>query len=106
MKEVKAYIRKDRLDDTVNALAHIDGLSGVSVNTTTGYGRSRGILRFVDFETHIKIETVCREDLQESVVQAIINAAHSGKRGDGKIFVSEIESAYRIQSKERLAETP
>ena len=106
MKEIKAYIRRDRLDETVNALAHIEGLGGVSVSTTTGFGRSRGILRFVDFETHFKIETVCRDELKDSVVQAIMQAAKSGQRADGKIFVSEVVEAYRVQTGEQLTRNP
>ena len=106
MKEVKAYIRRDRLDAVVNALAQIEGLSGVSVNTITGFGRSRGVLRLVDFETHLKVETVCRDDLQEKVVQTILKAGQSGQRGDGKIFVSEIDEAYRIQTGDQLSENP
>lgn len=106
MKEIKAYIRRNRLDEAINALAHIEGLSGVSVSTTTGFGRSRGILRFVDFETHFKIETVCRDELKDHVVQAILQAAQSGQRADGKIFVSEVEEAHRIQTGEQLTRIP
>ncbi len=106
MKEVKAYVRKDRLDAVVNALAGLEGLSGTSVNRITGFGRSRGRLRLVDFETHFKIETVCTDDLKEKVVDTILQAAHSGQRGDGKIFVSEICEAARIQTGERLTERP
>jgi nitrogen regulatory protein PII len=106
MKEIKAYIRRERLDAVVNALAQIEGLSGVSVNTTTGFGRSRGVLRLIDFETHFKVEAVCGDDLQNRVVQTILKAGQTGQRGDGKIFVSEVKEAYRIQSGDHLAETP
>ena len=105
MKEIKAYIRKQKLDDVIVALAKIEGLSGVSVNTITGFGRSRGILKLVDFETHIKVEAVCGNDLQDEVVRTILDAANTGRRGDGKIFVADIEAAWRIESKKEIEDT-
>ena len=102
MKEIKAYICRDSLDRVINALAKIDGLSGVSVNTITGFGRSRGVLRLVDFDTHIKIETVCSDSLKDTVVQTLLTYAHTGMRGDGKVYVSTIEEAYRIETRNRL----
>lgn len=100
MKEIKAYIRNDKLDDVINSLARVEGLSGVSVNKITGFGRSRGILRFVDFDTHIKVEAVCRIELKDQVIQTILEAGHTGKRGDGKIFVTDVAEAWRIESKQ------
>lgn len=105
MKEIKAYIRRDQLDEVINALAKVEGLGGVSVNSITGFGRSRGRLRLVDFETHFKVETVCREELKEQVVSTILDAAHIGKRGDGKVFVSDVGEAWRIESKEFISNT-
>jgi nitrogen regulatory protein P-II 1 len=105
MKEIKAYIRKEQLDPVINALAQVERLSGVSVNPITGFGRSRGRLRLVDFETHYKVETVCRMDLEERVVSTILDAAHTGKHGDGKIFVSDVGEAWRIESKEAIPAT-
>lgn len=106
MKEIKAYIRKERLDAVINALAQVEGLSGVSVNTITGFGRSRGILRMIDFETHIKVEAVCAKDLKDKVVQTILETAHTGIRGDGKIFVADIAEAWRIETKEEIRIAP
>jgi len=106
MKEIKAYIRKERLDAVIYALAQVEGLSGVSVNTITGFGRSRGVLRMVDFETHIKVEAVCVEDLKDKVVQTILETAHTGIRGDGKIFIADIAEAWRIESKEEIGHAP
>ncbi|KAF0093472.1 MAG: nitrogen regulatory protein P-II 1 [Puniceicoccaceae bacterium 5H] len=103
MKEIKAYIRKEQLDPVIYALAQVQGLSGVSVNTITGFGRSRGILRMVDFETHAKIEVVCADELKDTVVGTILDAAHTGKRGDGKVFVAEVAEAWRIESKEEIS---
>lgn len=106
MKQVKAYIRRNKLDSVVNALAQVEGLSGVSVNAVTGFGRSRGVLRLVDFETHIKIETVCTDALKAQVVQTILDAASSGQRGDGKVFVGTTEEAWRIETQSQINETP
>lgn len=102
MKEIKAYIRREQLDEVVNALAKVEGLSGVSVNTVTGFGRSRGRLRLVDFETHFRIEAACREELKEQVVSTILDAAHTGQHGDGKIFVSDVDEAWRVESREAI----
>ena len=98
MKEVKAYIRKETLDPVVNALAHIEGLSGISVSTVAGFGRSRGILRFVNFETHNKIEIVCQDELAPIVVETIEKAAQTRRRGDGNIFISSIQVSVRIET--------
>lgn len=98
MKEIKAYIRNEVLDPVVNGLAHIEGLSGISVSTITGFGRSRGILRFVNFETHNKIEIVCHDDLAPVVVETIIKHAQTRCRGDGKIFISPVEESVRIET--------
>ena len=98
MKEVKAYIRRDRLDSVVNALAQIKNLSGVSVSTVTGFGRSRGRLRLVDFESHIKIETVCDDTLLDEVITTLQATACTHQRGDGKIFVSDVGKMIRIET--------
>lgn len=102
MKEIKAYIRREKLDAVVNALAKVEGLSGVSVNPVMGFGRSRGRLRLVDFETHSKIEAVCRKELKKQVVSTILDAAHTGQHGDGKIFVSDVGEAWRVESKKAI----
>lgn len=106
MKEVKAYVRRERLDAVIHALASIEGLSGVSVSVITGFGRSRGVLQFVNFETHIKVEAVCHDDLKDRVVETVIEAGKTEHRGDGKVFVSTVEEAYRIETKEALSESP
>ena len=106
MKEIKAYIQNGKLDDVINALARIDGLSGVTVNSVTGFGRSRGVLRFVDFDTHIKVEAVCPDELKDRVVRTILDSGHTGKRGDGKIFVADVGEAWRIETREDLGERP
>jgi nitrogen regulatory protein PII len=98
MKQIKAYIRIHSLDAVVNKLAQIEGLNGLSVSTVTGFGRSRGVLRFVNFETHIKIEMVCPDELTQSVATTIEDTARTGYRGDGKIYISNIEESIRIEN--------
>ena len=94
MKEIKAYIRSEKLDEVVSALAHVDGLSGISVSTITGFGRGRGRL-------HKKVEATCSDNLVLSVVSAIKKSARTGQRGDGKIYVSSIEQSTRIEDGSR-----
>jgi nitrogen regulatory protein P-II 1 len=106
MKKIEAYIWRCSQAKVATALAKIERLSGVSACTVTGFGRSRSILRFVDFNTHVKIETVCDDRLKDTVVAAILDAARSGKRGDGKVFVSSIEEGYRIETGELLSANP
>lgn len=98
MKEIKAYVRREKMDSVIIALAKIEGLSGVSVSTVTGFGRSRGALRLVNFETHIKIEAVCDDSLKDDVVQAILHAGCTRQRGDGKVFVSTVDESYRVET--------
>lgn len=108
MKEVKAYIQPHKLDDVMAALHRIRRLSGVSVSTVEGYGRGRGRRsangeeeQVEGFLTHARIETLCADDLVDEVCTAIEKAAHTGLRGDGKIYVGPIESAIRISTGER-----
>lgn len=98
MKIVQAYIWRHSQAKVVTALAKIEGLSGVSASAVTGFGRSRGILRFVDFTTHVKIEAICEDRIKDDVVKAILDTARTGKRGDGKVFVSSVEEAYRVET--------
>ena len=105
MKEIKAYIRKDKLDLVMISLARIEGLSGVSVCSISGFGRSRGILQLVDFSTHIKLEAVCDDALKDTVVATILRIACSGRRGDGKVYVSTIDEAHRIETGSEISET-
>ena len=98
MKEIKAYIKPHRIDDVVLALHRIEGLTGVSVSDVRGFGRGRGQSSpegeredLVGYIPHAKIEIACAAELVEKVVSAIEEAAHTGLRGDGKIYVSSIE---------------
>lgn len=90
----------------MNALAKIDGLSGVSVNTVSGFGRSRGVLKLVDFENHVKIEAVCGDNIKDKAVSTIMNLARTDHRGNGKVFVDTIDEAWRIETGRSLGDQP
>ena len=104
MKEVKAYIKKHKLDEVIRALRKIKGLSGTSVLDCCGYGLGWGGAggeERIDCRPGIKVEVICCDELAESVVEAIEKAAHTGLKGDGKIYVGEIGEAVRISTGER-----
>lgn len=108
MKEIKAYIKPHKLTSVTLALQEIEGLSGMSISEVKGFGRGRAKTApdritedFLNFIPRIKIEIVCRDELVEEVVSTIEQHAHTGIRGDGKIFVSEVDAAVRISTGER-----
>src|SRR5678809_1330349 len=103
MKKVEAIIKPFKLDEVKERLAEI-GVHGMTVTEVKGFGRTggkhevyRGSAYVVDFVPKIKIEIVVPENLVKSVVDAIANAAKTGKIGDGKIFISDILDAVRIR---------
>jgi nitrogen regulatory protein PII len=103
MKEIKAYIKKHKLDSVVRALRKIEGLTGMSVIDSCGYGIGWGGARGdeqIDCRPGIKLEIICRDDLVQKVVATIEKAAHTGLKGDGKIYVGSIEQAVRISTGE------
>ena len=107
MKEIKAYIKPHKLPKVTLALHEVEGLSGLSVVDVKGFGRSRAkdapfriVNDLVDFIPHVKIEIVCPDALAEEIVSIIEKEAHTGLRGDGKIYVSRIETAIRIETGE------
>jgi nitrogen regulatory protein P-II 1 len=108
MKEIKAYIKPHKVSKVTLALQKIEGLTGMSVSKVRGFGRGRAkhapdkvTEGLIDYIERVKIEIVCGDDLVEEVVSAIERAARTGLRGDGKIYVSEIETAVRISTGER-----
>ena len=109
MKEIKAYIKPHKLSDVTLALHHVEGLTGMSVSDVKGYGRGRAkdsphSVRedLVDYIPHVKIEIVCHDELVDEIVKTIRQAAHTGLRGDGKIYVhARVENAVRISTGER-----
>ncbi len=106
MKLVTAIIKPFKLDDVRAALSEI-GISGMTVTEVKGFGRQRGHTELyrgaeyvVDFVPKTRIEVAVRSDLVDQVVEAIVGAAKTGKVGDGKIFVTEIERVLRIRTGE------
>ena len=104
MKKIEAIIKPFKLDDVVDALAEI-GVEGITVSEVRGFGRQKGRTEVykgaeyvVDFLPKIKIEIVLPTALAEGAVEAIRKAAHTGKIGDGKVFVLPVESALRIRT--------
>jgi nitrogen regulatory protein P-II 1 len=106
MKKIEAIIKPFKLDDVKEALTEI-GVIGMTVTEVRGFGRQKGHTELyrgseytVDFLPKVKIEVVLADDQVEAAVEAIINAAKTGKIGDGKIFVMPIEQAIRIRTGE------
>mgnify|MGYP002626873117 CR=1 FL=1 len=106
MKLVTAIIKPFRLDDVRNALSEV-GVNGMTVTEVKGFGRQRGHTELyrgaeyvVDFLPKSKIEVAVADDLVERVLEAISNAARTGKVGDGKIFVTDLDQALRIRTGE------
>lgn len=106
MKKIEAIIKPFKLEDVKEALAQA-GVAGMTVSDVKGYGRQqghselyRGAEYVVDFLPKIKIELIVKDEEVDSMLQVIINAANTGKIGDGKIFVSPIEKVVRIRTGE------
>lgn len=107
MKKIEAIIRPFKIDDVVEALSHI-GVEGVTVSEVRGFGRQKGRTEIykgaeyvVDFIPKVKLEIVVSSALADSVVETIRKTAHTGKIGDGKIFVIPVESVLRVRTGER-----
>jgi nitrogen regulatory protein P-II 1 len=107
MKKIEAVIKPFKLDEVKEAL-HEVGLQGITVVEAKGFGRQKGHTELyrgaeyvVDFLPKVKIEVVCDDALVERAVEAIVNAARTGRIGDGKIFVSSVEEVIRIRTGER-----
>ncbi len=110
MKRVEAVIKPFKLEDVKDALAEI-GITGMTVSEVKGYGRQkghselyRGAEYVVDFLPKIKMEMVVDDENVEQVIKTIVEAARTGKIGDGKIFVSDIEKIIRIRTGETDSE--
>jgi len=106
MKKIEAVIKPFKLDEVKEALQEI-GIQGMTVTEAKGFGRQKGHTELyrgaeyvVDFLPKIKIELVLADDQLENALEAIQNAAKTGKIGDGKIFVSDISQAVRIRTGE------
>jgi nitrogen regulatory protein P-II 1 len=107
MKKIEAIIKPFKLDEVKEALHEI-GLQGITVLEAKGFGRQKGHTELyrgaeyvVDFLPKVKIELVIDDDMLDRAVEAILEAAHTGRIGDGKIFISSIEDAIRVRTGER-----
>lgn len=107
MKKIEAVIKPFKLDEVKEAL-HEVGLQGITVLEAKGFGRQKGHTELyrgaeyvVDFLPKVKIEIICDDDIVDRAVEAIINAARTGRIGDGKIFITHIEDVIRIRTSER-----
>jgi len=110
MKRVEAVIKPFKLEDVKDALAEI-GITGMTVSEVKGYGRQkghselyRGAEYVVDFLPKIKMEMIVDGSMVDQVVDTVVEAARTGKIGDGKIFVSDIERIIRIRTGEEDTE--
>ncbi|MGM0542046.1 MAG: P-II family nitrogen regulator [Pseudomonadota bacterium] len=106
MKLITAVIKPFKLDDVRDALHEID-IHGMTVSEVKGYGRQKGHTEMyrgaeyvVDFLPKLKLEIAVTADMAEAAIESIINAAQTGKIGDGKIFVTNIEQTIRIRTSE------
>jgi nitrogen regulatory protein P-II 1 len=107
MKKIEAIIKPFKLDEVKDALHEI-GLQGLTVIEAKGFGRQKGHTELyrgaeyvVDFLPKVKIEVVVADDLAERAIEAIVQAARTGRIGDGKIFVSDVQEVIRIRTGER-----
>jgi nitrogen regulatory protein P-II 2 len=106
MKLITAIIKPFKLDDVREAVADI-GIQGITVTEVKGFGRQRGHTELyrgaeyvVDFLPKAKVELAVSDDIVEQVIEAIMNVARTGKIGDGKIFVTELQQVIRIRTGE------
>lgn len=107
MKKIEAIIKPFKLDDVKNALSELDIAAGMTVSEVKGYGRQRGHSELyrgaeyvVDFLPKVKLEIIIKDEDEKRVLVAIQEAAKTGKIGDGKIFVSNVQKAIRIRTGE------
>lgn len=110
MKKIEAVIKPFKLEDVKEALAEI-GITGMTVSEVKGYGRQkghselyRGAEYVVDFLPKVKLEMVVDDSMVDQVVDSVVEAARTGKIGDGKIFISDINQIIRIRTGETDSE--
>ncbi len=107
MKKIEAIIKPFKLDEVKEALQDV-GIQGITVTEAKGFGRQKGHTELyrgaeyvVDFLPKVKLEVVLEDTLVDRAIEAIQNAARTGRIGDGKIFVSQVDEAIRIRTGER-----
>lgn len=110
MRKIEAIIKPFKLDEVKESLQEV-GIQGITVTEAKGFGRQKGHTELyrgaeyvVDFLPKVKLEVVVDDSLAERAVEAIQTAAKTGRIGDGKIFVSEVQEAIRIRTGERGAD--
>ncbi len=110
MKQITAIIKPFKLDEVREALSQVN-ITGLTVTDVKGFGRQKGHTELyrgaeyvVDFLPKVKIEVVVDDDMAEQTIEAIIKSARTGKIGDGKIFVQNVEQVIRIRTGETGAE--
>ena len=110
MKLITAIVKPFKLDDVRNALSDI-GVQGITVTEVKGFGRQKGHTELyrgaeyvVDFLPKVKVEVAVSDEMSEKAVEAITQSANTGKIGDGKIFITNLESAIRIRTGETGSE--
>lgn len=110
MKKIEAMIKPFKLDDVRESLSDL-GISGMTITEVRGFGRQkghtelyRGAEYMVDFLPKVKVEVVVPDELVDQCIEAIIEVAQTGKIGDGKIFVYNVERAVRIRTREENEE--
>lgn len=106
MKKIEAIIKPFKLDEVREALSEL-GVSGLTVTEVKGFGRQKGHTELyrgaeyvVDFLPKIKVEVVVTSELLDTAIEAIVKASHTGKIGDGKIFITSVEQVIRIRTGE------
>ena len=106
MKKIEAIVRHFKLEDVKNALAEL-GIQGMTITEVRGFGRQKGHTEMyrgteytVDFVPKVKVEVAVSEEQLQDVLSAIMRTAQTGQIGDGKIFVSPLESVVRIRTGE------
>ena len=107
MKMILAFVQPHRIDRVTRAVSHIKGFPGMTVSEARGFGKEKlqgehdTREQLTDFTPTARIDTVVDNALVEAVLQAVIDSAHTGEHGDGKIFVLPVEQAIRVRTKER-----
>jgi len=108
MKLIVAFIKPHKLSNVTLALHRIEGLSGASASDVRGFGRGRAkdapdkvLHETLDYLPRVRLEIACPDELVEQIVSVVETQAHTGLRGDGKIYVSTLDQAVRISTGER-----
>lgn len=108
MKEVKAFVKPHMASQVGMALAQIPGLTGLTMSDVRGFGRGRGknashriVIDSLDYMPRVRIEILCLDEAVGEIVSVIEKSAHTGLKGDGKIYVIPVETAVRIRTGER-----